>query len=110
MNDSKPDDENGDSVSGLKKEIEALRKEVDELKQMMILLAGTTAIIEGQQNVSHTYLRRALKELEGTPKNRLMQEYIQSEVLTSELESGLELMSEEARERGLQDLVEYLEE
>ncbi len=110
MSGPEPEDENDDSVSSVKKEVEALRQEIDELKEMVMLVAGKTAMIEGQQNVSHTYLRRALKELEGITKNRLMQEYIQNEVLASEMESGFELMSGEAQERGLQDLVEYLEE
>jgi len=98
------------SNAELHNEIRKLREEVGELRRMLMLVASTVAMVEGQQNVSHTYLRRALAELESTSTGRLMEEYMKSERLNSKMEQGLEVMSREARDMDLSELVEHLEE
>lgn len=102
----------GSEISGavLQGEIQVLQKEVAELRKMLILVASTIAMVEGQQHVSHTYLRRALAKLENTGTTRLLEEYFESEKFTSDLEMGFELMAESAEEMGLQDLAEHLRE
>ncbi|MCS4180176.1 hypothetical protein GGQ07_001616 [Salinibacter ruber] len=85
-------------------EIRELREEVDRLRRMLILVAGTTAMVEGQQNVAHTYLRRVLAEVEDTPTGHRQEKHM------SDLERGLKVMTEEAEEMDLPDLIEYLEE
>jgi paraquat-inducible protein B len=92
----------------LHNEIRALRQEVDELRRMLLLIASTVALVEGQNDVSHTYLRRALSELENTSMGSLMEEYMQSETLNADLERGLKIMAEQAEERNLPDLAEHL--
>jgi len=92
------------SNAELRDEIRELREEVDKLRRMLILVAGTAAMIEGEQNVSQNYLRRVLAELEDTPAGRSQEEYM------SDLERGLKVMTEEAEDMDLPDLVEHLEE
>lgn len=98
------------SNAELRDEIRALGEKIDKLHRMLVLVAGTVAMVEGQQNVSHTYLKRALAELEGTSMGRQMKEYTQGEKLSSDLERGLKIMADRAEEMDLPDLVEYLRE
>lgn len=92
------------SNAELRDEIRDLREEVDKLRRMLILVAGTAAMLEGEQNVMQTYLRQVLAELEDTPAGRSQDEYM------SDLERGLKVMTEEAEDMDLPDLVEHLEE
>lgn len=92
------------SNAELRDEIRELRSEVDNLRRMLILVAGTTAMVEGQQNVSHTYLRRVLAEVEDTPSGHRQEKHM------SDLEWGLKVMTKEAGEMDPPDLIEYLEE
>lgn len=94
----------------LRREIGDLRDEIDELRRMVTIVAIGVALIEGGQNVTQTYLLRALAELQGGPLGSLREESFESEELTSKLENGLDLMAWRAREMGLQDLAERLEE
>jgi hypothetical protein len=92
------------SNAELRDEIRELREEVDKLRRMLILVAGTAAMIEGEQNVSQTYLRQMLAGLEDTSAGRSQEDYM------ADLERGLKVMTEEAKDMDLPDLVEYLEE
>lgn len=98
------------SYTELREEIQSLREDIDELRRMLVIVAGTVAMVEGQQNESHTYLKRVLAELKGTSTGRQGEEYTKSEKLTSDLERGLKIMADRAEEMGLPDLVEYLRE
>jgi len=90
-------------------EIRALREEVAELRKMVMVVASTAALVEGQQNVSHTYLRRVLAKLKNTTTKHLLAEYMKSDRLNSKMEQGLKVMAKEARDMDLPELVEYLE-
>jgi len=92
------------SNAELRDEIRELREEVDKLRRMLILVAGTAAMIEGEQNVSQTYLRQMLAGLEDTSAGHSQEDYM------ADLERGLKVMTEEAKDMDLPDLVEYLEE
>jgi hypothetical protein len=92
------------SNAELRDEIRELREEVDRLRRMLMLVASTAAMVEGQQNVSNTYLRRVLSEIDDAPTGSSQEEYM------SDLERGLKIMTKEAGEMNLPDLVEHLEE
>lgn len=103
-------DEEATGQDELPEKIDSLQKEVSELRKMLVVVASSVAMIEGMEDVTHTYLRRALAELESTSLAKLKEEYLLSDEFTPALERGLDLMAEEAREMNLTDLAEHLEE
>lgn len=98
----------GISNTELREEIQSLREEVDRLHRMLILMAGTVATVEGQQNELRTYLKQVLAELKGSSTRPQRKETPRSEKIISDLERGSKIMADNAEEMDLPDLVEYL--
>jgi len=97
-----------DSSAALQQEVEHLRAEVREIKQMLLAIAPTVAMSAGDMMITHDYLRRILAEVGSQSKGQLLAEAFESRKFARKTEDGLELMAERAKETGASDLADFL--
>lgn len=97
-------------IMKLHREIASLREEVDQLKRTLFIVASTVALAEGDQAITHSYLRRVIAQVEGTSRDRLKRDAMMSREFVAPAERSLDLMAKRAGEMNLPDFADWLQE
>jgi len=97
-------------LDALRTELETVREEVQACRRMLLIVATTMALIDGDPSITHRYLRWALAKLETTSLGRLREGAFTASELRQPRNTALELMADRACEMDLSELAEHLEE